>query len=192
MVPLRGSVSVSFCPRCGHRLSEKTAEGRSRRICEQCGYIFYQQLKVGAGVIIERNGAILLMRRGAGVFAFPGTWCLPAGYCEHDEAPEQTAAREAKEEIGLDVAIGDLFGIFFFDDDPRGNGIQIIYRATVIGGELREDGTEADALAYFRPEEVPQSLAGGGHDQAILAWKKLHLLPSLRNYGTMRGSNSGG
>jgi len=168
---------VNFCPRCGHRLSEKTVEGRPRPVCEQCGYFCYQQLKVGAGVIVERDGAILLLRRSAEGFAFPGAWCLSAGYCEHDEAPAQTAVREAKEEPGLDVAIGDLFGVFFFDDDPRGNGILIVYRATVIGGELSGDGKEAEVLAYFRPSELPQPLAGGGHDQAIVAWKTLCLLP---------------
>ena len=172
MVQVWKSIDMKFCSRCGHRLSQKLIEGRTRRVCESCGHVFYRQLKVGAGVIVERDGDILLMRRGAGVFAFPGTWCLPAGYCEHDEAPKQAAAREAQEETGLEVAIGDIFGIFFFDDDPRGNGIQVVYRATVIGGELNSDGTEVEALAYFCPEDLPQALAGGGHDQAIRAWKR--------------------
>ena len=114
MVQVWKSIGMKFCSRCGHRLSQKLMEGRTRRVCESCGHVpFYRQLKVGAGVIVERDGDVLLMRRGAGALAFPGTWCLPAGYCEHDEAPKQTAAREAKEETGLEVAIGGIFGIFF-------------------------------------------------------------------------------
>jgi ADP-ribose pyrophosphatase YjhB (NUDIX family) len=166
---------MKFCSRCGHSLSQKLIEGRTRRVCESCGHVFYKQLKVGAGVVVERDGDVLLMRRGAGVFAFPCTWCLPAGYCEHNEAPKQTAAREANEETGLEVAIGDIFGVFFFDDDPRGNGILIIYRATVIGGDAACDGQEVEALCWFAPDELPEALAGGGHDRAIQAWKRSFL-----------------
>ena len=37
--------------------------------------------------------------------------------------------------------------------------------------ELQVDGEEAVAAAYFPPERLPQPLCGGGHDQAIAAWR---------------------
>lgn len=41
----------------------------------------------------------LFLQRGPGG-DFPGQWCFPGGTTEGDETPEQTAVREAKEELG--------------------------------------------------------------------------------------------
>ncbi|WP_405485799.1 NUDIX domain-containing protein [Nocardia sp. NBC_00511] len=53
---------------------------------------------------IERDGAILLIRRAPGVF-LTGRWELPGGGVEPGEQPEQAAVREAAEETGLAVTI---------------------------------------------------------------------------------------
>ena len=121
--------------------------------------------------MIERDGALLLLKRGESAAAFPGAWNLPSGYCEADEPPAAAAARETFEETALRVIIGRLAGVYFFDDDPRGAGLLLAYEGEVSGGELRVDGREAAAADYFLPERLPQLLCGGGHDQAILAWK---------------------
>jgi len=132
--------------------------------------VAYSQLKVGAGVLVERDGALLLARRGPAVDAFPNTWNLPSGYCEVDEPPPATAAREAFEETGLQVRVGRLVDVYFFDDDPRGNGLLLAYEATIFGGELKNSG-EVAATGFFRPDSLPEPLCGGGHDRAIRAWQ---------------------
>ena len=60
-----------------------------------------QEPKVGVAIIITRNDQVLLMKR-KGVHGM-GTWSTPGGHLEFGETPEQCAAREAKEEVGLDV-----------------------------------------------------------------------------------------
>jgi ADP-ribose pyrophosphatase YjhB (NUDIX family) len=159
---------LNYCPRCGHALQNQEASGRVRRVCSACGRVAYRQLKVGAGALLEEDGCLLLVQRS--LDAFPGAWCLPAGYCECDEPPEVTAARETREETGLEIAVGDLFGAFFFDDDPRGNGILLVYRAQVVGGALRLEESEVSEARAFAPDALPRDLAGGGHDQAIAMW----------------------
>jgi ADP-ribose pyrophosphatase YjhB (NUDIX family) len=132
--------------------------------------VVYRQLKVGAGALIEQEGTLLLAQRGPGS-AFPGTWNLPAGYCEADEPPATAAAREVAEETGLLVQIGQLEDVYFFDDDPRGNGLLLVYEAGIVGGELGEDDRESVAAGFFPPDRLPGPLCGGGHDQAIRAWQ---------------------
>mgnify|MGYP001074707969 CR=1 FL=1 len=146
-------------------------DGRLRPVCPVCGDVVYRQLKVGAGVLVERGGALLLVQRGPGNEAFPGTWNLPSGYCEADEPPPVAAAREALEETGLRVQVGRLAGAYFFDDDPRGNGLLLVYEAVVVGGDLESDGREAIAACFFPPDRLPEALCGGGHDRAIRAWQ---------------------
>jgi ADP-ribose pyrophosphatase YjhB (NUDIX family) len=96
---------------------------------------------------------------------------LPAGYCEADESPSLAAVRETFEETGLQVRVRRLVDVYFFDDDPRGNGIMLLYEADVTGGALRCDGYEVTDAAFFPPEGLPEPLCGGGHDQAVRAWQ---------------------
>jgi 8-oxo-dGTP diphosphatase len=60
-----------------------------------------QAQNVGLAIIITRNNQVLLVKRknvhGA------GSWSTPGGHLEFGETPEFCAAREVKEEVGLDV-----------------------------------------------------------------------------------------
>ena len=162
-----------YCSQCGEKLFERQLEGRVRPVCPACGHVAYQQLKVGAGVLVSQNGALLLVQRGPMASAFPGTWTLPAGYCEADESPPAAAAREAFEESGLQVEVGRLAGVYYFDDDPRGNGLLVVYEARVTGGKLRRvSGPEISAAGFYTPDRLPEPLCGGGHERAIEAWRQ--------------------
>ncbi len=57
--------------------------------------------RVGVGVIVRRNGKILLGRRRNTHGA--GTWALPGGHLEFGETPEACAEREVREETGLRI-----------------------------------------------------------------------------------------
>jgi len=160
-----------FCSQCGTELQKGKVGGRTRLVCPACEWVAYGHLRVGAGVLLQRDGALLLLRRGPTCDAFPGAWNLPSGYCEADEPPPVAAAREAAEETGLQVKVGRLVDVHFFADDPRGAGLLMVYEGVIAGGELRVDGREAVAASYFAPDLLPEPLCGGGHDQAILAWK---------------------
>ena len=60
-----------------------------------------QKPQVGVAVIITKDDQVLLMKR-KGVHG-TGTWTTPGGHLDFGETPEQCGAREAKEEVGLDV-----------------------------------------------------------------------------------------
>src|SRR5215207_4759032 len=60
-----------------------------------------QPPQVGVGIIITKDDQVLLMKR-KGIHG-QGTWSTPGGHLDFGETPEQCAAREAKEEVGLDV-----------------------------------------------------------------------------------------
>ncbi|TBV11919.1 nucleotide triphosphate diphosphatase NUDT15 [Stutzerimonas kirkiae] len=56
---------------------------------------------VGVGVIILRNGLVLLGQRIGSHGA--GTWALPGGHLEFGESVAECAAREVREETGLEI-----------------------------------------------------------------------------------------
>jgi 8-oxo-dGTP pyrophosphatase MutT (NUDIX family) len=96
-------VQLTFCGRCGSELERRHISGRARGVCLDCGWIDYEQLKVGAAALVVYEAQLLLARRASGPFA--GSWNLPAGYVENDEPPSEAARREAREEVGIEIVV---------------------------------------------------------------------------------------
>jgi 8-oxo-dGTP diphosphatase len=144
-------LDLNYCPQCGHALVDKEAFGRARRFCSSCGEIVFRDHKVSAGVLVERDGKVLLVRRRMG--PRQGTWSFPAGFVEFGEEPAEAAARECYEETGLEVEITGLLAIT--GPDPAGMAsVVIVYRARVVDGEPRP-GDDADQIGFFGPDELP-------------------------------------
>jgi len=56
----------------------------------------------GAGALLTTGDRVLLLLRSAHVTE-PGTWGIPGGAMDEDERPVDTAVRETREEIGIDL-----------------------------------------------------------------------------------------
>ena len=158
-----------YCYQCGSELEVRPVDHREREVCPKCGWVHYLQLKVGAAVIIEQDNKLLLLQRAHEPWL--GSWMIPAGYVEADEGPKDAAKREVFEEAGLDVELGDLIKTYYFDDDPRGNGVAFVYKARNVSGKINLNGEATDAR-YFAHDEIPSFLTQGGHDRIIAEWRE--------------------
>ena len=65
-------------------------------------------MKLVAAAIIQKNGRILIARRGADE-PLAGKWEFPGGKIEPGESPEECLVRELKEELDLTVVVGGFF-----------------------------------------------------------------------------------
>jgi 8-oxo-dGTP diphosphatase len=153
-----------YCPRCGAEMVEKSVDHKKRKACPVCDYVFYHNPVPAAGVVIEEDGKILLVKRK--YQPYKGDWCLPAGFMEYDESPEQCAIRETKEELNVDVELGGLYGVYSGKDDPRTHAVLVMYWAKIIGGELKP-GDDAEKIEYFTKDEVPPNIAFLAHHRII-------------------------
>ena len=126
---------------------------KPRRVCPSCGFIHFTDPKVGVGVFVVHEGKILLVRRT--MHPEIGKWSIPAGFLDAGENPEETAVREAFEETNLDVAIESLLGVFHNPPAQGGASIFIMYQARLLGGTLQA-GDDADAAAFFAPDNLPE------------------------------------
>lgn len=158
---------IGYCPRCSHALERRLLEERERLVCGECGYIFYLNPKVAAGALVEREGRVLLVRRG--VDPARGHWALPAGFAELDETIEETAVREVREETGLEVELEELLGVYSFE--WPGRGVLILYSAHPVGGRLRP-GFDAAEARFFAPEALPGRIAFRTHAGALMEWRR--------------------
>jgi 8-oxo-dGTP diphosphatase len=153
-----------YCPRCATPLEKLDDHGKRRPVCPLCGWVHYRNPVPAAGVILEREGRVLMVKRRYAPRA--GAWCLPAGFMEYGETPEHCAVREVEEETGLLVRLTGLFGVYAGLDDPRSRAVLILYTARREGGRLRA-GDDAIAAKWCAPARLPRSIAFAAHRQAL-------------------------
>ncbi len=116
-----------------------------------------QKPQVGTAMIITRDNKVLLMKR-KGPHGH-GTWSTPGGHLDFGETPEQGAAREAKEEVGLDVVdirfralTNDVF-------DTTGKHYVTIWMDGKSTGEPTIAAEEeVDELGWFAWDSLPSPL----------------------------------
>lgn len=120
-------------------------------------------LRVAAyAVVFDEERGILLAHWNEGRRA---AWTLPGGGLEAGEDPQDAVRREVTEETGYRVVIDELLGIHSRviparqriapgADDPL-HTLRIVYRAHIVGGELRNEvGGSTDRAAWFARAEV--------------------------------------
>jgi 8-oxo-dGTP diphosphatase len=156
-----------YCARCATPTALQPRGGRPRPTCPACGWVYYARPALGAAVAVELDGKLVLVQRRFEPYA--GWWMLPAGFVEYGEFAEDTAAREAEEETGLEVALDGLLGLYFGAGDPRNVSHLAVYRAHAVGGTPRAADDAADVRA-FAPDAIPLEIAFEAQRQAIADW----------------------
>jgi 8-oxo-dGTP pyrophosphatase MutT (NUDIX family) len=107
-------------------------------------------MKVGAIVAIIDDGKILMTLRSD----FE-VWCLPGGHTDEGESVAETAVREAKEEVGLDVELTRYVGVYSRLGGDSTMHLHV-FTAKVIGGELKPQAAEVLNIQYFTPDSLPE------------------------------------
>lgn len=111
---------------------------------------------VGVGAVIVEGSRVLLIRRGREPLL--GQWSIPGGVVEAGETMRQAAAREAREETGLEIEVGELLEVFE-SIVPGADPGRSQYHYVIIdflcqkkSGELRAGGDALEALWASRDQ----------------------------------------
>lgn len=113
---------------------------------------------VGVGVIVEREGRVLLARRKND--PGKGTWAPPGGHLDFGEEPEACAAREVEEETGLRIG-RPRFRALTNDVFPENGAhyVSLWMDASFAAGEAWEKSKrEMEGLGWFAWEDLPEPL----------------------------------
>lgn len=109
---------------------------------------------VGVGVVLVEEGRLLLIKRGNE--PGKGLWAVPGGKVRHGEALKAAAQREATEETGLDVDVGDVAWVGERITDTY-HIVLIDFYAKATGGELEasDDADEAEWVELATVDTYP-------------------------------------
>lgn len=103
----------------------------------------------------DENGRVLLVRHGYGL----RRWALPGGVVEANETVREAAVREAREEIGVDVAICGLHGTYYVHGMKRPSVQSHVFRATIRTGIPHiADEHEIAEILWCDPARPPAPL----------------------------------
>jgi 8-oxo-dGTP pyrophosphatase MutT (NUDIX family) len=102
-----------------------------------------------AVAIFDGAGRILLVRERE-------LWSYPGGRLEPGETPEQAAVREAKEEAGIEVSLGERLCTRSWDD----GFVLHVFAATIADGTPHTPPGVLE-IGWFAPEHAPQPQSRG-------------------------------
>lgn len=109
-------------------------------------------IKVVAAVIcdsLKEKKRIFATAKGYG--EFKGQWEFPGGKIEVGETPKQALVREIKEELEIDIKVGDLIDTIKYDY-PTFHLSMDCFWCEIIQGELKL--VEAEAARWLTKEEL--------------------------------------
>lgn len=112
-----------------------------------------------AVILRDGDARILLVRH-----VDHGQWALLGGAVDPGESPRAAAVRESREEVGLDVALGEIMGALgghqyemTYANGDRTAYVTVVFEGRVAGGELAPDGVEVLEARWFAVADLPSA-----------------------------------
>lgn len=131
--------SYQFCPYCGNKYSPEAIRAKEFFFsCQTCGRHVFENQVVTASALIIQEGRLLLVRRAHE--PQKGMLDIPGGYCQPQEHPEEACKRELREELGVEIEITDLHGVYAPTPYEYQGNIQyncdLFYTATLLSNDV--------------------------------------------------------
>jgi 8-oxo-dGTP diphosphatase len=109
-----------------------------------------------AAAVVTRAGRVLLSQRKSGTH-LAGAWELPGGKVEPDEDPKDAAARELREELGVDVEVHDILDVTFHRY-PEKSVLLLFYEASLRPGSPEPRAVDVAGVMWAGPDELRDEL----------------------------------
>ena len=97
-------------------------------------------------MIVDDDGRWLLVRH-----TYRQGWSLPGGGSAKGESPADTARREMREELGIDIEVGPSAAVV----DPHIRRLTFAFVARIESGEPGVRSPELERFEWFDPAELP-------------------------------------
>jgi NAD+ diphosphatase len=136
-----------FCGQCGTSTVKKAGELSMQ--CPSCGLLAYPRISPAVMVLV-RDGDKLLLARSP--HFKPGVFSALAGFVEPGETLEECAAREVREEVGVEIT---NLRYFHSQPWPFPNSLMVAFFADYVGGTITPDLNEIEAADWFSPDALP-------------------------------------
>ena len=104
--------------------------------------------RIACSAIIERGGEYLMARRRD-----IGWWNLPGGGLEAGETVDRGLAREVREEIGVEIRIVRLVGVY---SKPQKQEVVLTFLCKLADDTPPTTSDEISEIGWFTPDTLPE------------------------------------
>lgn len=104
----------------------------------------------------------------------PGKYEIPGGHIDYGEDILIGLSREDKEELGVEIKLGDPFAVFTYANEVKGShSIEVVYFAQLVGkpANIAINPDDHSAFGWFSEAEAV-SLNGDNEDDEVSVIKK--------------------
>lgn len=110
-------------------------------------------------VLVNDNKVCLLKRSDSASF-MPGKWAFPAGHLDGNETAREGMVREAKEELGIDISIDDLYEPLSMNALSEGReGAYWFFVCDKWDGDvINVEPNKASKIEWFEFDKLPEDL----------------------------------
>ncbi len=109
------------------------------------------RILVAAGLIRGAQADRYLLRRRLKGSHLAGSWEFPGGKVELGESPPDALVRELREELGVEVRVGEIFAVGHHVY-PEREVVLLVYECELVAGEPQ--ALEVADFAWFTAAEV--------------------------------------
>ncbi len=163
-IPFTATEPYRFCPADGTKLGEPRASGGVS--CPLCGRSWYRNSSPAVGAAIVEGDRVLVTVRG--IEPEKGRMDLPGGFVEVGEHPRDALAREAQEELGVEVEVEERPMLLAIHTYGAGGEyvLAIGFRARIISGEP-SPADDVAGIRWVSEEEIDALDFAWEHDRRI-------------------------
>jgi len=123
---------------------------------------------------VDGSETVFLPKRADTKKFLPGKYELPGGHIDYGEDIAAGLKREIKEELGIEVRLGDPFAVFTYTNEVKGShSIETVYFAQVVGDTdaITIDPEDHSSYGWFSEDEAV-NLNGNQADEEVAVLKK--------------------
>ena len=160
-----------YCPYCRGKLSNNGDNYQ----CLSCKRKVFARSYPGVATLPIKDGKVLIAKRAKD--PKKGTWDSIGGFLKEGESPWAAAARETKEETGLDIKLGNLLGIYTDSYNYEGvvyETLNLYYLAEIKGGQLKAKD-DVSKLVWFPIDKLPENVGFKSFGQALRDLKNWYI-----------------
>ena len=166
-----GEMDYRFCPYCGMRI--KSIDNKQNNFphifCSRCEFKLYQHPKPCVGAVITQDNCMILVQRANAPYQF--YWDFPGGFLELNEHPKDGLKREVSEELGADVYVDKLIGVYMDNYGNLKESTLNIYYSCMLLDNVDMLSEEINGAEWFDLENLPKKIAFRHFRKLLNDWR---------------------
>jgi 8-oxo-dGTP diphosphatase len=129
--------------------------------------------------VVDGEEKVFLPKRADTKKFLPGKYELPGGHVDYGEDMESGLKREIKEELGVEVSLGDPFAVFTYTNEIKGShSIEVVYFAKLIDNPdaITIDPDDHSSYGWFSEDEAVKLNSNEADEEVAVIRKGFALL----------------